>query len=546
MRTREAVSAEKLRGGFYSPDVLVDLCLRRSEELIGDRSVRVLEPSSGDGAFIRGLDRSNLAHKVDDLEAIEIFEVEAQKTEQAIEAASFTATARTANVLDWNETSSASFDLALGNPPYVRFQFVTQEDKQRALTIGSGLGITGSAVSNLWIPVFLLAIERLVDGGVFSMILPTEFLTGVSAGRVRSWLLSSTKNLTIDLFKPGSFPAVLQEVLVLTGRKVASRDDASRTVHFFDHNGGTHHWTHEVSLAAKTWTSYLLNPEQEAALTQVSALAGFSRLGAEARFSVSTVTGANDFFCVSTDTAEESGLIPWALPLLPRTRHAPGLIYTAAEQTELATTDARAWMLSFSADKTAPSDRPAAAEYLASGVRAELHERFKCRVRTPWFRVPVVQPGQLLMSKRSNLYPRVIVNEAGVVTTDTIYRGQMLNSSRLTPQDVAASFHNSLTLLSVETNGRSFGGGVLELVPSEIAALVIPAASTARKDIAALDQIAREDSDPEALVDATDRLLPTWIPGLTPDLLELVRESRQELLGRRTIRSFGKFYEAAL
>ncbi|WP_198416253.1 hypothetical protein [Cryobacterium sp. Sr3] len=428
----------------------------------------------------------------------------------------------------------------------MRFQFVSAEDKQHALAIGAKLGITGAAVSNLWIPVFLLALQRLAPGGVFSMILPAEFLTGVSAGRVRSWLLEACLDLTIDLFKPGSFPTVLQEVLILTGRKASAADEASNAVRFFDHNGGTHHWQHDISPAAKTWTSYLLNPEQEAAFTQVSRLEGITRLGAEARFTVSTVTGANSFFCVDTSTVEHHDLKQWTLPLLPRTRYAKGLTYTATEHFELAESKAAAWMLSFDAGRPAPSQHARATSYLTQGESAELNERFKCRVRTPWFRVPVVQPGQLLMSKRSNLFPRVIVNQAGVVTTDTIYRGQMLSTSSLTPNDIAASFHNSLTLLTVETNGRSFGGGVLELVPSEISSLMIPATRDARTQLDKLDRVARTDPSPEALIEATDELLPTWIPGLTPDLLHLVKEARGELQQRRIIRSHGKFYDESV
>ena len=39
MRTRDEVTAEKLRGGFYSPDPLVDLCLDRIASLTRGRGV---------------------------------------------------------------------------------------------------------------------------------------------------------------------------------------------------------------------------------------------------------------------------------------------------------------------------------------------------------------------------------------------------------------------------------------------------------------------------------------------------------------------------
>ena len=49
MLTKDAVSDEKLRGGFYSPDLLVDLSLGRIDALAQGRSdLRLFEPSIGD------------------------------------------------------------------------------------------------------------------------------------------------------------------------------------------------------------------------------------------------------------------------------------------------------------------------------------------------------------------------------------------------------------------------------------------------------------------------------------------------------------------
>ncbi len=201
MLTRGEVSEDKLRGGFYSPDVLVDLCISRSAALLAGRTdLRVLEPSAGDGAFLRGLERSSLVRHLKDIEAVEVLEGEAQKARHTLGALGLPGRVVHENVLRWARIPSPGFDLVLANPPYVRFQFISDEDKQRAKTISAQLGAIGSSVSNLWIPVFLLSLAKLRDGGVFSVILPTEFLTGISANAVRNWLVANTIDLTIDLF----------------------------------------------------------------------------------------------------------------------------------------------------------------------------------------------------------------------------------------------------------------------------------------------------------------------------------------------------------
>lgn len=542
MRTRSEVSDSKLRGGFYSPDLLVQLCLQRSLELLDGRAaLRVLEPSAGDGAFLRGLGRSGVAHQIQHVEAVEIFADEATKASNALVSAKVPGQVVTANVLDWSRGRPADFDWLLANPPYVRFQFISDEDKQRAREISTELGVSGTSVSNLWIPVFLLSLAKLRDGGVFSVILPTEFLTGISANTVRNWLLANTTDLTIDLFKPGSFPAVLQEVLILTGRTTRTQH-AVQSVRFHDHNGKTRSWSHTVTPGTGTWTNYLLSPMQNEALNAIESISEVRPLKSVARFSVSTVTGANSYFCINTDQVKAYNLEEWAVPLLPRARHAEGLVYTPEEQQALADSGQPSWLLSFAATKSPPETHKLAQLYLDSGLSQKIDQRFKCRVRSPWYRVPVVPAGDLLLSKRSNRFPRVITNHARIVTTDTIYKGQMLAGAPISADDFTATFHNSLTMLSAEIEGRSFGGGVLELVPSEVNKLQVPLITGAARELKQLDQIARSSKDPESLIQATDQALIRLIPDLDAQTMDALSEARHILMDRRLQRTHSKFY----
>lgn len=543
MLTRDEVSEDKLRGGFYSPDLLVDLSLRRSAVLLAGYShLRVLEPSVGDGAFLRGLSRSRLVGDVAHVEAVEILGDEAQKAAQTLSALGLPGRVVHENVLRWNDTQGVEYDLVLANPPYVRFQFISEEDKQRARAISSELGAVGSSVSNLWIPVFLLSLSKLRDGGVFSVILPTEFLTGISANAVRNWLLANATDLTIDLFKPGSFPSVLQEVLILSGRVNRTSGGQVSTVEFHDHNGGTRSWSHAVTPGAGTWTNYLLSPAQNQALMAVRTISEVRPLSSVARFTVSTVTGANGFFCINSEQLEAYGLAEWAIPLLPRTRHAEGLIFTDADQQALTEGGYPAWLLNFSANKSSPEASAKPREYVERGVAQGIDKRFKCRIRAPWYRVPVVPAGELLLSKRSNHHPRVIANHARVVTTDTIYKGQILAGSPVTADDFTATFHNSMTMLSAEVEGRSFGGGVLELVPSEVNTLLIPVVTGARSELARLDGISRTSKDPQALIEASDETLTRLIPALDPQVMSELGGARQTLMDRRLQRTHSKFY----
>jgi hypothetical protein len=112
--------------------------------------------------------------------------------------------------------------------------------------------------------------------------------------------------------------------------------------------------------------------------------------------------------------------------------------------------------------------------YLERGRLAGIDQRYKCRVRYPWWALPLPKAGvpDLLLTYCANRYPRLAFNEAGVLQTNTIH-GVTLEDRDLAPA-LAAGFYNSLTLLSAELVGRSYGGGVLKLEPTEAEDLLLP------------------------------------------------------------------------
>ena len=524
-------------GGSYTPPALVRFCLDRVAALAPDGELRVLEPSAGDGAFIRGIAESGLRPRVVRIVAIEPVEREAAKLRQALADARLGGDVLTRSAIAWAAAATESFDLAVGNPPFVRFQFLTAADRASLPDLAEAARVRPlSGVGNLWIPVLLGALSRLREGGAAAFVIPTECLTGVSAGAVRAWLTSNMDRLRLDLFPPGSFPHVLQEVLVLSGVRRGTAV-ASGELRIVDHDGPgePRAWTHAAG-GSGGWTRYLLTPSQLDALRAASALPFVTSLGSVATFEVSIVTGANAYFSATPATLAAYDLATWAKPLLPRVRHAAGLRYTGADHAALRAAGTPCWLLRFGPDAPSPLDRARPRRYVEEGERAGLHERYKCRIREPWFRVPGVRAGSLLLSKRAHRQHRLIRNEAGVLTTDTIYRGSLRPGSEHLEGSLVAGFHNSLTLLTAELEGRSFGGGVLELVPSEIARLAVPASPAQTRFLDELDALARSARGGDALVEATDRLLSSARIGFPADLAALLAEARHALLARRLSR----------
>ena len=109
------------------------------------------------------------------------------------------------------------YDAVVGNPPFVRYQFIPQEERSQLAALLSQGGKDLHGVSNLWIPFTLISLELLRDQGAFALVLPSELLAIKSAGLIRSELIRHYDKLTLDMYPRDSFAGILQDVMVVSG-----------------------------------------------------------------------------------------------------------------------------------------------------------------------------------------------------------------------------------------------------------------------------------------------------------------------------------------
>lgn len=541
MKPIDEVSTDKLRGGYYTAAPLVDWCVDRVTRLAHHTSQscprRWLEPAAGDGAFIHGLARLRSRCGLGDahLDAIELVASEAAACETALRDSGLSGTVVNDSFFAWARCQDSRFDALVGNPPYVRYQFVGVDDRKQAEELTAALGIDLRGVSNLWIPFALVGLSLLRPGGAFALVLPNELVSTISGGQFRSAVIRDFANLRVDLFPRETFPGILQDVVVVSGLR-AERQAAERAVAFCEHRrSGSTQWRHTIDVSQKSWQRYLLSADEDSAFKRACELPGIMQLGGVARIEVSIVTGANPFFTIDESTVEAFSLAPWARPLLARTADAPGIVFGSDDHAQARRRGSRAWLLDFSAERPEPSRHQRARDYLASGEAKGLHQRYKCRIRSPWYRVPQIRRGRLMMPKRAHHHHRLLLNHAGVFTTDTVYRGHMHGLFASLEEDLVSGFQNTLTLLSAEVEGRTYGGGVLELVPSEIARLRVPVVSTSSL-LSELDTLSRlnggQRDGKEAVVARTDAALGSRVTGYA-ELLPTLRKARRRLVSRR-------------
>ena len=78
MKLITEASAEKLRGGFYTPEPIAEFVLRWG--INGSNDFDILEPSCGDGVFLDQLQKNKF--KYNSITAVELDEEEAVKAEK--------------------------------------------------------------------------------------------------------------------------------------------------------------------------------------------------------------------------------------------------------------------------------------------------------------------------------------------------------------------------------------------------------------------------------------------------------------------------------
>src|SRR5581483_252087 len=116
-----------------------------------------------------------------------------------------------------------------------------------------------------------------------------------------------------------------------------------------------------------------------------------------------------DFFVADEETIARHGLERFVLPMLGRSEHVAGVRYTSRDHAKNVRDGKRVSFLALTAGtKLTPGLR----EYLKEGEEQGLPERFKCRIREPWWAVPYVWKAPVSLLKRCHEFPRLVLNEA--------------------------------------------------------------------------------------------------------------------------------------
>ena len=475
--TRQGTTLQKMRGGYYTP---IDLACFLVEWVKEIRPKRVLEPSVGDGRFLEAFGRVGGFDAVD-IVGCEIDRDEMVKSQQKTKSAKLGgAKIYRTDFLQWfleNETSQP-FDAVVGNPPFIRYQSVAESFQKNSQKLFESLGIPFTKHANAWIPFVVASIRLLRDGGRLGMVVPSEILHVSYARPLRSFLRKACKKIVIVDPVTLWFDDALQGTVLLMCEKKADQEllcgvgiHVVRDREFLQDSPNRIFNNIELADVApdEKWTIALLDKKTRTLIQRLKTHPNIKKFEDVAKVDVGIVTGANDFFLAPNSVIEKYQFQKWSRPILDKGHHCWGIIYDRPKHDQNIKDGYPVYFLAFPKDGKDLDEN--ALSYILSGETKGLHLRYKCRIRKPWYVVPSVYSTAIALPKHAHHAHRMILNAVGAYTTDSMYR---ISVKEIPAEKLVYCYLNPLTALTAEIEGRYYGGGVLELVPSEIEKLLIP------------------------------------------------------------------------
>lgn len=534
--TEDTAATRKARGAFFTPPqitrYLADWAVRAPDDA-------VFEPAAGDAAFLvaatERLRRLGAEHP--ELDGVEIHPASVATARRRVTEAGGRARVRTADFFDIAPTPT--YSAVLGNPPYIRYQDFRGSQRAQSRRAALKAGVTLSALASSWAAFTVHAALFLRPGGRMALVLPAELLSVNYAAAVRKFLFDRFASVELVMFDEQVFPGAEADVVLLLADGFGAGPSGHAVIHRARNAEALtselvqRHWS-PVDPADK-WVSGLIGNRPVEILHGLHDAGRFSTLEEWGDTTLGMVTGNNGFFALSPARVSELRLRPADLLTLspPGSGHLRGLALSTNQLAALGADGRSVHLFRPTGRLSAPAQR-----YIDAGHAAGVHLAYKCRVRTPWYLVPLVKPADLLLTCMNADTPRLVTNRAGAHHLNSVHGVYLRDEVAALGRDLLPlAALNSVTVLHAEMVGRAYGGGVLKIEPREADRWLVPAPEliadratelrAARRTVAALLGRGKLLDAVGVIDDALD---------LATDL-ESVQAARHSLASRRAVRS---------
>ncbi|MGN1228754.1 MAG: Eco57I restriction-modification methylase domain-containing protein, partial [Prevotella sp.] len=498
----------------------------------GGHDANILEPSCGDGVFLECMRDENMLFN-----SVTAVEYEVSEADKARALGLHDTEVINQDFHRFCLDTDKLFDLVVGNPPFIRYQYYDADQQELADEIFKNAKLKRTKLTNAWVTFVVGCTQLLRDNGKMGFVIPSELLMVKYAQQLRKYLAKTFNKINIISFENLVFEEIQQEVVLLLCEKNGTNEHKIEHIEVKDAEGLLALDPHQLRFPSKDvdfhtdkWTYYFLEKKELDLLNKVKEATTISSF---ANVEVGITTGSNDFFTVPQSVVSMYQLDEYARPMVGRSVQVNSLCFTKCDWKANVASGAKAHLLVFTPDAKENGNDGVKA-YLESGEAADIDKGYKTSIRDQWWVIPSIKLSDALFLRRNNLYPKFVLNEAAAYTTDTMHR--VFIKEGVNKKAFVASYYNSLSFAFAEILGRNFGGGCLELMPSEVGGIYLPYREENEQIFDTLDRMLRKKAGADEILDYTDDIILHQGMGLSMDEVRLARSIWHKIINRRLTR----------
>jgi adenine-specific DNA-methyltransferase len=189
----------KQRGAYYTPEAVARALVAWAAPVPSDR---LIDPACGDGIFIAAHPNSV---------GIEHFPPAAAAARNRAPGALI----HEADFFSWASETQERFEAAAGNPPFIRYQLFSGDQRRKALAWCKAQGANFSGLTSSWAPFVVAASSLLHRGGRIAFVVPAEIGHAPYARPLLDYLIEHFTWVQIISIREKLFPDLSEDCWLL-------------------------------------------------------------------------------------------------------------------------------------------------------------------------------------------------------------------------------------------------------------------------------------------------------------------------------------------
>ena len=537
-REKPSVNPRRLRGAYYTPDKLAEVL---TEWALAPGKGTVLDPSFGGGAFLNAAAKV-LARKGVPEPGRLVFGVDVDRSCLEYVNSSENLVKRNCIVRDFlalspKDLHGAPFQAVVGNPPYVRHHWLNGTTKEAGRAAIDAAGVKLSATASAWAYFLVHALSFIAKRGRLAMLVPEAIQQADYAHSVRETLITRFERVCLVHIRDRIFDRTDEAVVAVAASgygkpgslhvKAVERSQDLAAV--LNEARGKRLPTRLVTVQGRPTDAKVVH-----LLDELKRHPSVKKISDVATLQVGLVTGANSYFIRNIEDLKKLGVPRKArTPVVSRTRWLSGLEFSQENLQKLVDDGQRTVLVR---PTPATETTPGVQGWIAEGIEAGVHQRFKCTIRTPWFRVPLSSVPDAFATCARLGAPLLVLNRTDCRCTNALH-AVYWNGTETSPLTAAVGFLTSAVSTWAELHGRRYGGGVLKMEPGAWNRVPVPMVQGTEGAFDELNKLVQCGRETRARAIADDLILGEQLCLPKTDIRRLQRAHTGLMSQRRPMRN---------